>query len=382
MPTFSEEHELLRRTVRSFIEREVWPAVDQWEEREEVPRHVWRRLGELGLLGLEYAPEHGGAGADFLSTVVLHEELARSRSAGFAVSVAVHTDMASPHLAGSGTEAQKGRYLPGICRGEIVAAIAVTEAGGGSDVAAVRTRARRDGDGWVLNGSKTFITNGVNADVYFVAARTGESTREARHAGISIFVVEKDTPGFTVSRKLRKIGWWASDTAELSFEDCRIPIENLLGEENRGFQSIMRNFQRERLVAAIGCVAASRQALENAIAYAKERAAFDQRLSDLQVIRHSIADMATRLEAAQALVYAAVDRFARAEDATTEISMAKLYATELANRIAYDAGQIFGGYACMREFPIERFYRDMRVWTIGAGPSEIMKEIIARRLID
>ncbi|MGH7859385.1 MAG: acyl-CoA dehydrogenase family protein [Candidatus Binatia bacterium] len=377
-----EEHDLLRRTVRSFVEKEVWPAVDRWEEDEEVPRAVWRRLGELGVLGLEYPEEYGGAGADFLATLVLHEELARSRSAGFAVGVAVHTDMASPHLAGSGTEEQKRRILPGICRGESVSAIAVTEPGGGSDVAAIRTRARRDGDSWVLDGSKTFITNGVNADVYFVAARTSEASADGRHEGVTMFIVEKGTAGFSVSRKLRKMGWWASDTAELAFEDCRIPKENILGEEDQGFRSIMRNFQRERLVAAIGCASASTQALDDAIAWARERTAFDRRLADLQAIRHSIADLATQIEAARALTYDAAERFARGDDATREISMAKLFATEVANRVAYGAGQIFGGYAYMREFPIERFYRDMRVWTIGAGTSEIMKEIIARRTID
>jgi acyl-CoA dehydrogenase len=382
MLRFREEHELLRRTVRSFVEKEVWPEVDRWEERGEIPRAVWRRLGELGLLGLEYPERYGGAGADLLSTVVLHEELARSRSAGFAASVAVHTDMASPHLAGSGTEAQKTRYLPGLCRGELVCAIAVTEPGGGSDVAAIRTRARRDGDSWVLDGSKTFITNGVNADVYFVAARTAEPRPGARHAGISMFIVEKGTPGFAVTRKLEKMGWRASDTAELSFADCRIPAENLLGEEGAGFRAIMRNFQRERLVAAIGCVAASAQALEDAIAYTRTRTAFDRRLADFQALRHSIADLATQVEAARALVYAAVERFASGQDATREVSMAKLFATETANRVAYGAGQLFGGYAYMREFPIERFYRDMRVWTIGAGTSEIMREIVARRLLD
>ncbi|MGH7819866.1 MAG: acyl-CoA dehydrogenase family protein [Candidatus Binatia bacterium] len=382
MLDFREEHELLRRTIRAFVEKEVWPVVDRWEEDEEVPRAVWRRLGELGILGLEYPEQYGGAGADFLSTIVLHEELARSRSAGFAVSVAAHTDMASPHLAGGGTEAQKSRFLPPLCRGELVCAIVVTEPGGGSDVAAIRTRARREGDSWVLDGTKTFITNGVNADVYFVAARTSEPSPDARHSGVTMFIVEKGTPGFSVSRKLRKMGWWASDTAELSFEDCRIPKEAVLGAVGEGFLSIMRNFQRERLVAAVGCVAASAQALDDAIAWSRDRVAFDRRLADLQAIRHSIADLATQIEAARTLTYHAAERYARGEDATLEISMAKLFATEVANRVAYGAGQIFGGYAYMREFPIERFYRDMRVWTIGAGTSEIMKEIIARRMID
>ncbi len=381
MLPFTDEHDLLRRTVRAFVEKEVWPEVDQWEESEEIPRHIWRRMGGLGLLGLEYAPEHGGGGADFLATLVFAEELARSRSAGFTASVLAHTDMASPHLATTGTEAQKAKYLPGICRGELISAIAVTEPGGGSDVAALRTRARRDGDSWVLNGSKIFITNGVHAGVYVVAARTGNSSPGIRHSGVSMFLVAKGAPGFSVSRKLKKMGWWASDTAELAFQDCRIPAENLLGVEGKGFVSIMRNFQRERLVSAIACVSAAQQALGDALAYAHQRRAFNRPLAEHQAIRHALADLATQLEAARALTYAATERFARGEEATQEVSMAKLFATEVANRVAYGAGQVFGGYAFMREFPIERFYRDMRVWTIGAGTSEIMKEIIAKRLL-
>jgi len=379
---FTEEHELLRRTVRAFIEKEVWPEIDQWEESEEIPRWIWRRMGDLGLLGLEHPPEHGGGGADFLATLVFAEELARSRSGGFTASVLVHTDMASPHLATAGTEAQKAAYTPGICRGDLVSAIAVTEPGGGSDVAAICTRARRDGNAWVLNGSKIFITNGVNADVYFVAARTANASPGIRHAGVSMFIVDKGTPGFSVSRKLKKMGWWAPDTAELSFQDCRVPAESLLGVEGEGFASIMRNFQRERLVGALACVSAAQQALGDAIAYARQRSAFNRPLAEHQAVRHALADLATQLEAARALAYAAAERFARGEETTQAVSMAKLFATEVANRVAYGAGQVSGGYAYMREFPIERLYRDMRVWTIGAGTSEIMKEIIAKRLLD
>jgi acyl-CoA dehydrogenase len=379
-PLFTAEHELFRATVRSFVERELVPHVDVWEAAGQFPRTVWRRLGELGLLGVEYPEAYGGAGADFLTTVVLCEELARCRSNGVAMAVFVHNDMASPHLWHAGTEAQKRRWLPAICRGELVSAIVVTEPGGGSDVAAIQTRARRDGDRWVLNGAKTFITNGVQADLYFVAARTSDPPPGRRARGLSMFVVEKGTPGFRVGRKLEKMGNLASDTAELAFDEAPVPADHLLGEEGRGFGAIMQNFQRERLVAAIHAVSASQQALEDALTYARDRTAFGRRLADIQVIRHRLAEMASGITQTRAFVHDVCRRYAAGEDCVTEISMAKYLAGELANRVAYEAVQIFGGYGYMREFPVERFYRDARLWTIGGGTSEIMKEIIAKRL--
>jgi acyl-CoA dehydrogenase len=374
------QHELFRATVRQFVDKEMTPHAEAWEAAGEFPRSLWTRLGALGLLGVEYPEDYGGGGADFLTTVVLCEELARCRSNGVAMGIFVHTDMASPHLRHAGTEAQMRRWLPAICRGEKVCAIVVTEPGGGSDVAALRTRARRDGSGYRLTGSKTFITNGVQADLYFVAARTADAPPGKRARGISMFVVEKGTPGFGVGRKLAKMGNHASDTAELAFENALVPAENLLGEEGRGFQAIMQNFQRERLVGAIHAVTASEQALEDTIAYARERSAFGQRLADFQVIRHRLAEMASHLAQARAFVYDICRRYAAGEDCVTHVSMAKYLAGELANRVAYEATQIFGGYGYMREFPVERFYRDARLWSIGGGTSEIMKEIIARRL--
>jgi acyl-CoA dehydrogenase len=381
MSLFREEHELFRAAVRNFVEKEMVPHAEAWEAAGEFPRALWRRLGELGFLGVEYPEEYGGAGADFLTTVILCEELARCRANGVAMGIFVHNDMASPHLVRAGTEAQKRRYLPAICRGEKVCAIAVTEAGGGSDVAGLRTRARRERDRYLLTGGKMFITNGVQADLYFVAARTSEPPVGRRTRGISMFVVEKGTPGFTVSRKLAKMGNHSSDTAELTFDEAPVPADNLLGEEGRGFRAIMQNFQRERLVAAIHAVTACQQALEDTVRYARERSAFGRPLADLQVIRHKLADMASQVTQARAFVYDVCRRYSAGEDCVTEISMAKYLTGELANRVAYDATQIFGGYGYMREFPIERFYRDARLWSIGGGTSEIMKEIIAKRLL-
>jgi acyl-CoA dehydrogenase len=378
---FGAEHEGFRRAVREFVDKELAPNADEWEAAGRLPRAVWRRLGELGFLGVELPERYGGGGADFFYTAVLCEELARCRSAGVVMAILASTDMSTPHIAHLGTDEQKARWLPRICRGEVVCAIAVTEPGGGSDVAGLRTRAERRGDEWVLDGSKMFITNGAEADLYVTAVRTGAHDPARRFGGISVLLVEKGTPGFTVSRTLDKMGNRSSDTAELSFQDARVPAANLLGTVDRGFYEIMRNFQRERLVAALWFTAASHQALEDTIAYARQREAFGGPIAGLQVIRHSIASMAAQLTSLTAFLHAIVPRFARGEDCTTEISMAKLLSADLANRVAYDCTQIFGGYGYMREFPIERFYRDARLWSIGGGTSEIMKEIIASRLL-
>jgi acyl-CoA dehydrogenase len=380
-PIFTDDHELLRRTVRAFVEKEVAPHVDAWEEAGRIPRELWRRLGELGLLGLEFSPEYGGAGGDFLSSVVLGEEMARCRSGGVAFSVLVHTDMSSPWLTRYGTPAQKGAYLPGIIRGETVCALGITEPGVGSDMAGIRTRAERDGDRWLLTGSKIFITNGVHGDLYFVAARTGPGTAERRHAGISMFLVERGTPGFTVSRRLDKMGMRASDTAELAFQECPVPAANLLGEEGRGFQQLAAGLQRERIMAAVLALSGAGQALEDTLGYLRERQAFDGPLAAKQALRHRVADMATEIEAARHLVYHAAARYAAGEECVTEVSMAKLFATEVANRVAYQAVQLHGGYGYMREFHVERFFRDVRLWTIASGTSEIMREIVAKRLL-
>jgi acyl-CoA dehydrogenase len=371
---------MLRRSVRSFVEREVTSQVAAWEEAGQIPRAFWRRLGELGFLGLDFPAEHGGAGGDFLSSVVLGEEMARCRSGGVAFSVLVHTDMSSPWLVRFGSEAQKRKYLPGIVRGETVCALAITEPGAGSDMAALATRADRHGDGYHLTGNKIFITNGVHGDLYFVAARTGPASSERRHDGLSMFLVERGTPGLSVGRRLDKLGMRASDTAELLFQDCVVPAENLLGQEGRGFQQLAAGLERERVMAGVLALSGATQALEDTMAYLRERTAFGEPLSQRQALRHRLADLATEVEAARRLLYHAAELHADGEECVREVSMAKLFATEVANRVAYHAVQLHGGYGYMREFPVEGFFRDVRLWTIASGSSEIMREIIAKRL--
>jgi acyl-CoA dehydrogenase len=379
MDHFREEHDLFRATVRRFVEEEITPYVDEWEERQQIPRELFRRLGKLGFLGVEYPAEYGGGGADFWMTMVLAEELARCRAGGVAFSIIVHTDMSSPWLARLGTHEQKARYLPDIISGEKVCALAITEPGAGSDMAGIATRAVRDGDEWVLTGSKTFTTNGVYGNLYFVSAKTG--TEGPRHRQISQFLVERDSVGLSVARKLDKTGMLSSDTAELVFDAVRVPAGNLLGEQDRGFHQLAAGLQRERLLAAVLSVSAATQALDDTQAYLRQRTAFEKPLSELQALRHRFADLATQLEAARRLTYHAASMFAAGEEAETEVSMAKLYATEAANRVAYEAVQLHGGYGYIRETPVERFARDYRVWTIAAGSSEIMREIIAKRLM-
>jgi len=386
MKIFEPHHDMFRQAVRAFVQKEVEPHVEEWEQAGEIPKSIWPRMGALGFLGVEYDEKYGGAGADVLTTAVLCEEMARARCASLAMAVGVHTDMASPHLYWTGSEALKERYLPAICRGEALTAIAVTEPGGGSDVAAIRTRAVRDGDHYVLDGSKMFITNGVLADLYFVAARIQDTLPSpqrgegGRHRGISMFLVERNTPGFTVSRKLDKMGNRASDTAELAFEGMRVPAGNLLGAEGKGFYEVMRVFQRERLVAGLHAVAGCERALEDTIAYVQQRHAFDEPLAKKQVVRHKLADLATLIEAGRWLTYAACLKYRDREEAVKEISMVKLFTAEMAQKVAYDCVQLHGGYGYMREYPIERFFRDIRLMTIGGGTSEIMKEIIAKQM--
>jgi acyl-CoA dehydrogenase len=385
MKIFNEQHLMFRQAVRAFIEKEVEPHIEEWEQAGQIPKSIWPRMGELGFLGVEYDEKYGGAGADFQTTMVLCEEMARSRSGSLAMAVGVQTDMASPHLYWTGSEALKERYLPDICAGRSLCCIAVTEPGGGSDVAAIKTRAAREGDHYVLNGSKMFITNGAMADLYFVAARIEEGAegggdQKKRHRGISMFLVERKTAGLTVSRKLDKMGMRASDTAELSFQDMRVPAENLLGREGVGFYEVMRVFQRERLVAGLHAIAGCQRALEDTIAYVQERQAFDSPLSKKQVVRHKLADLATLIEAGRSLTYAACLKFAEGVDAVKEISMVKLFTADMAQKVAYDCVQLHGGYGYMREYAIERFFRDTRLMTIGGGTSEVMKEIIAKQL--
>ena len=377
--SFTPEHEMFRDLVRRFVQDEITPHVDDWEDRGKIPRELFRRMGELGLLGIEYPTQYGGAEADFWMTVVLTEELARCRSGGVAFSVIVHTDMSSPWLGRVGSDEQKKRYLSDITSGRKVCALAITEPGAGSDMVSLETRAERDGDDWIINGAKTYITNGVYGDLYFVAARTRDTGR--KHQRLSQFLVEGGTPGLRVSRKLSKTGMWASDTAELVFENVRVPHANLLGEEGKGFYQLASGLQRERLLSAVLSVSAASQAVDDTLEFLKNREAFDKPLAEFQALRHRIADMATQVEAARRLTYAAVEAFASGGDCVTEVSMAKLFSTEMANRVAYEAVQMHGGLGYMRELPVERFARDYRLWTIAAGSSEMMREIIAKRLL-
>lgn len=375
---FNEELELIRHQLRRFIDAEVVPAGETWEEEGMVPRAILRKMGELGVLGMRYDPQYGGAGLDVMSSVMLSEELGRSTFGGFSATVLVHTDMASPHLENAGTPEQKARWMPGITSGLMITAVAVTEPGAGSDVAGMRTRAVKDGSDWLLNGTKMFITNGVHADLYFVGAKTDPDASGSR--GITIFAVEKGTPGFSVGRALKKTGWLCSDTAELIFEDVRVPAENVLGEVNRGFYSIMKNFQNERIVLGAMATAEAQKALDLTAQYVKQRKAFGGVLWDKQVVRQRLADCFTRIEAGRQLVYHAARLNAAGQDCVREVSMVKAYCGELVNNVLYDCVQFHGGMGYMRETPVERMSRDARVQAIGGGATEVMLEEVAKRM--
>lgn len=378
-PYFNDDHEMLRRTVSRFVAEKVVPVADQWETNGFVPRDVLREMGDLGLLGIRYSSEYGGSELDTLATMVLAEELGRSTYGGFAITVLVHTDMASPHLHHAGTPEQKARLMPDIISGKKISAVAMTEPDAGSDLASMRTTARRDGDSYVLNGAKTFITNGVHGDVYFVAAKTGEAGRS--HHAISMFIVEAGTPGFSVSRRLSKHGWLSSDTAELSFDDCRIPAENLLGEENRGFYSLVKNLQNERLVLAAQAIGEATKAIELTLQWVTQRKAFGATLWDKQVIRHRLAMLSARVEAARQLLYNTAWRDAHGQQLAKEVSMLKALCGELVNEVMYDCVQFHGGMGYMTESTIERMARDARVQAIGGGATEVMLEEVAKRMI-
>jgi acyl-CoA dehydrogenase len=364
--------------VRRFVEDEVVPHGAECESAGQVPRAVLRRMGALGMLGVTYPTEYGGAGLDTVATVVLAEELGRSTFGGFAVTALVHTDMASPHIARYGSPAQRDRYLPSIIRGEMITAVAVTEADAGSDVASIRTRAERTDRGYVLNGQKMFVTNGVNADLYCVAARTDARAKPSR--GISMFLIERGTPGLTVSRALHKTGWLASDTAELSLDDCVIGADQLLGEEHRGFYAIMRNFQTERLALAAMAMGEAGKALDVTIGYVSTRRAFSGVLYDKQVVRQRLAMRAAEVQAARHLLYHAAWLDAQGQECVTEVAMTKAVCGELVNRVMYDCVQFHGGAGYLRESVIERMARDARIHAIGGGATEVMLDEVAKRM--
>jgi len=376
-PYLDDTHRLLRETVRRFVTNEVVPRAEVWERDGFVPREVLRTMGRHGFLGLRAPEAFGGSNLDTLASALLAEELGRSTFGGFAITVLVHTDMASPHLLNAGSPAQLERWLPGIVTGECITAVAVTEPDAGSDVRGIRTRARRDGGDWLLSGSKLFITNGVHADLTFVAAKTNP---EAGAQGISIFAVEKGAAGFSVSRSLDKMGWRSSDTAELAFDGCRVPAANLLGEEGRGFYAIMRNFQNERIVLGAMAMGEAARALELTLEYVKTRRAFGGPLWDKQTVRQRLAMLAARVAAGRQLVYHAAWLDAQGRDCVKEVSMVKAYCGELVNEVMYACQQFHGGFGYMREAAIERMARDARVQSIGGGATEVMLEEIAKRL--
>ena len=373
-PPFTPEHQLFRRTVREYVERELAPHALEWDEAGIFPREIFRAMAEIGALGINYPESVGGAGGDYWFVVVLAEELIRCQNSGVNMALLVQSQIATPIIERIGTPEQKKEFLVPALAGEKIAALGISEPDAGSDVASLRTTARRSGDEYVINGAKMWITNGTRADFITLAVRTGSPG----HGGISLVTFPTDVKGFSVSKKLAKVGNLSSDTALIFFEDCRIPDRYLLGEENEGFYHVMTNFQGERLVAAIGAVAGMQLLVEDALRYGNERTAFGKPLARFQVWRHRLVEHLTAIEAARWLTYRACDLFNRKEPAVKEISMAKLLAGDLMQKVVYDCQQLHGGMGYVVETPVARAFRDARLLTIGGGTSEIMKEIIAK----
>ena len=371
---FSDAHEELRLHISKFLEKEVKPHLVEWEEKT-FPDSIFKRLGELGFLGLRYPAELGGQGGDYFSAIVLSEEMARAGCGGLGMAVAVQTEMATPPVFKFGTDEQKRKWLAPAIRGEQIAAIAITEPDAGSDVAGIKTVARREGDHYVVNGRKIFITNGARCHWALVVTK---AEHERGHSGFNLLLIEKGTPGFEVTRTLEKLGMHSSDTAELLFENCRVPVGNLIGAEGEGFKNLMWELQGERMITAAGAIAGAARVFEYTMEYARNRQAFGQSVSSFQVIKHKLVDMGTKIAAVQSFVYQTAKQWDQGEYPVREISQAKLLATQVACEVADEAIQILGGHGYMREFPVERAWRDARLARIGAGTDEIMKEIIAK----
>jgi acyl-CoA dehydrogenase len=372
---FGKAHALVRKSVKEFVDKEIKPFIEEWEEAGEFPCELYKKAADVDILGIGYPEEVGGTPGDIFFKVAVSEELMRSGSGGLVAGLG-SLDIAIPPIIRHGSAEQKERFVKPVIAGDKIAALAVTEPGGGSDVANLKTTAVRDGDHYIVNGNKTFITSGCRADQVTCAVRTGE---EGAH-GISFLVIEKETPGFTASQKLKKTGWWASDTAELFFDDCPVPVENLVGGENQGFYMIMENFQSERLSLAIMANMTAQMAYEEAAQYAKEREAFGKPLAGFQVTRHKLVDMATLLEISREFTYRVAAKIDAGRDQIKQVSMAKNFACGVSDKVTFDAVQLFGGYGCMRGTLVERLYRDNRILSIGGGTTEIMKEIISKLL--
>jgi citronellyl-CoA dehydrogenase len=371
---FTDEHEALRESIRNFAIKELAPHAEEWEETT-FPDSVFRRMGELGFLGLDKPEEYGGQGGDYYSALVLAEEIGHSNCGGLAMGIAVQTDMAMPPILAFGTEEQKRLWAEGAIKGEKILCLGITEPDAGSDVAGIKTRAVKDGDEYVINGSKTYITNGHRADVIVLVTKTDP---DAGYDGFTLFLVPMDTPGVIREKKLQKMGMHASDTALLAFQDVRVPESAVLGQVGRGFYHIMWELQGERLIGAAGCVSGAQRVFERTLEYAKERTAFGRPIGHFQVIRHKFAEMATKIETARQMVYMTAWRNQNGEYPVREISMAKLYASRIAVEVADECLQIHGGAGYMREYGIERAWRDLRLNRIGAGTDEIMLEVIGR----
>jgi alkylation response protein AidB-like acyl-CoA dehydrogenase len=371
---FNDHHEQLRESIHAFVVKELAPHAEEWEETT-FPDSVFRRMGELGLLGLSYPEEYGGQGGDYFCNLVLAEEMAHAKCGGVGMGIAVHTDMATPPIFLFGTEEQKQRYLVPSIKGEKISCLGITEPDAGSDVSGIKTRAVRDGDEWVINGSKTYITNGHRADYIVLVTKTDP---DAGYDGFTLFLVDMDLPGVIREKKLEKLGMHASDTALLAFSDVRVPADAVLGQVGKGFYHIMWELQGERLIGAAGCVAGAQRVFDQTLQYAQERKAFGRPIGKFQVIRHKFAEMATKIEGARQLVYTTAWRHANGEYPVREISMAKLNAARIAVEVADECIQIHGGAGYMKEYGVERAWRDLRLNRIGAGTDEIMLDVIGR----
>ena len=374
---FGEEHELFRAQFRRFAEAEIEPKIADWNARGVTDRETWRRVGAEGFLGVTAPESYGGAGADYSYAAIIHEELARIRA--HALMIGLHSDICMPYLIAYGNDDQKARYLAGCISGEIILAIAMTEPAAGSDLAGIQTRAIRDGDHYLLNGSKTFISNGQICDLVIVVAKTDTET-DPPHRGISLFLVEADTPGFVRGRNLEKLGLKGQDTSELFFQDCRVPVANRLGEEGQGFKLLMQQLQQERLTIADASIASCRRSLEDTLDYVKERRAFGQPIAAFQNTQFRLAELATEVEIGQAFVDRLIAAHVRGEEIVKEVSMAKWWVTDLQKRLTGECLQLHGGYGFMSEYPISGDFADAAVQSIYAGSNEIMKVIIAQRL--
>jgi acyl-CoA dehydrogenase len=374
---FEEEHEIFRKSLRRFLENEFVPHLEEWCDAGAMPREFWQKLGEQGYLCPWVAEEYGGMDADFLFSVILAEEIARYLGDS-AVGVPLHSDMVMPYIDSYGTPEQKARWMRGAVSGEKISAVAMTEPGAGSDLAAIRATAKKEGDGYVINGQKTFITNGTQADLVVVAVKT--DTAVSPHQGMSLFVVERGTPGFTASEKLEKIGIPFQDTAELYFEECRVPVENLLGEEGRGFYYLMEKLQQERLVVSMSAQVRAEVILATTIEYCKSRELFGKPLSSMQNTQFRVAEMATEIELGRTMIDRLIVEHVKGEEVVKEVSMAKWWVTEMLNRVATQCLQLHGGYGYMVEYPVARAWVDARVQTLYAGTTEVMKTIIAKRM--